>query len=77
MVDAIACSISLLVAFSSLMGRIGFSEVFILSLIGGFLYEVNSQLLWRLSITDTGYGMRIFAFGSTMSLMIGCLLGEK
>ena len=77
MVDAIACSISLLVAFSPLVGRVGFPEIFFLSAFGTMFYELNNQLFWRFFITDTGYGMRIFLFGSSLGLIISCLQGNK
>ena len=77
MVDAIACSVSLLVAFSALVGRVGIAELFFLSLIGTFLYELNNQLLWRWFITDAGYGMRAFAFGSVLGLVICFMQGNK
>ena len=77
MVDAIACSISMLVAFSSFVGRVGILAVYFLTLFGTFFYEVNSQLIWRFFITDTGYGMRVFLFGSFLGFIISCLLGNK
>lgn len=77
LVDAIACSIAMLVAYASLIGRIQALEVLIMTAFGAFFYEVNSQLMWRLGITDIGYGMRIFAFGSFMGLISGLLLGRK
>ena len=75
--DAVACSISLLVAVSPVIGRIGIFEVFFLTLFGPFFYEVNSQLLHRFYITDTGYGMRILIFGSFLGLITTCILGKK
>jgi len=77
MADAIACSISLMVAFSSIVGRIAVAEIFILTIFGTFCYELNNQLLWRLFISDTGYGMRIFVFGSFLGLIISLILGKK
>ena len=77
MVDAIACAISMIVAFFSLVGRIQLLEVFFLTLFGSFLYEVNSQLLWNFYITDIGFGMRIFVFGSFLGLVSSCFLGRS
>ena len=48
-----------------------------MTLFGSFLYEVNNQLLWSIYITDIGYGMRIFIFGSAMGLISSCILGRK
>lgn len=75
--DAIACALANIVAFGSLVGRIKFVETFFLSLIGAFLYEVNAQLFWRFSISDTGFGMRIFIFGGFMGLISSIILGKK
>lgn len=77
MVDAIACAISMIVAFSSLVGRIQPFEVFVMTLFGSWLYEVNNQLMWSIFVTDIGYGMRIFVFGATMGLIASCILGRK
>lgn len=33
--------------------------------------------MWRLFITDTGYGMRIFVFGSFLGLFISLILGKR
>lgn len=75
--DAIACAISLIIAFSALVGRIQILEVFFLTLFGSFLYEVNNQLFWNIFITDIGYGMRIFIFGSVLGIVSSCILGKK
>ena len=77
MADAIACSISLMIAFSPVVGRVSLPEIFLLTLFGPFAYEVNSQLLWRLFITDAGYGLRVFTFGSFLGLISACILGKK
>lgn len=76
-VDAIACALANIVAFGSLVGRIKIFESFMLSLFGTFIYEVNSQLFWRYYISDTGFGMRIFIFGSFMGLISSIILGKK
>lgn len=76
-VDAIACALANVVAFASLAGRIQLLEALLLSLIGTFLYEVNSELLWKLEITDTGYGMRVFLWGGFYGLISSCILGKR
>lgn len=40
-VDAMACAICNIVAFSAVIGRIRMLEVFFLSLIGTFIYQIN------------------------------------
>ena len=77
LVDAIACALANVVAFSALVGRIKFLETFLLAGFGTFLYEVNAQLLWRYSVSDTGYGMRIFIFGGLYGLIASFILGRK
>jgi hypothetical protein len=76
-VDAIACAICNIVAFSSLVGRIRTLEIFILTLIGTFLYLVNEQLIWRYLISDTGYGMRIFIYGGMMGFISSLILWKR
>lgn len=76
-VDAIACSLANIVAFGSLVGRIKMLEVFFLTLFGTFIYEINSQLLWRYGVYDTGFGMRIFIYGAFMGFVSSLILGKK
>lgn len=67
----------MIIAFTSLVGRIQLFEIFVMTLFGSFLYEVNNQLLWNIYITDIGYGMRIFLFGSTLGIVASLILGRK
>lgn len=67
----------MIVAVTPIIGRVGLLEVFLLSLFGTFFYELNSQLLWRLYITDVGYGMRVLIFGPMMGIIAACLLGKR
>jgi hypothetical protein len=48
-----------------------------MSLLGTFFYELNSQLFWRLYITDAGYGLRILIFGSMMGIISAFMLGRR
>lgn len=63
--------------YTCVIGRIGFGEVFFLSWIGTFIYEANSQILWRLFIPDNGYPSRAFAFGGMMGLISSIILGKR
>ena len=63
--------------YSAVIGRIGLGEVFFLTWIGTFIYEVNSQLLIRYNITDNGYPSRAFAFGGALGITSSLLLGKK
>lgn len=76
-VDAIACALSCVIALGSLIGRMKLLGVFALSLIGTFIYEVNNQLLWRYSVYDVGYGMRVFLFGGMMGFVASFIQGRK
>lgn len=75
--EAIAMAISLAVAFNSVVGRIGLLELFLLTFLGAFFYEVNAQLIYRWFITDNGFGCRIFLFGSVLGTVISGLLGRR
>lgn len=70
-------AISLAVAFNSVVGRIGLLELFFLTFLGAFFYEVNAQLIYRWFITDNGFGCRIFLFGSVLGTVISVLLGRR
>ena len=75
--DAIGASLAIYAGYTAVIGRIGLGEVFFLSWIGTFLYEVNSQLLWRLYIPDNGYPSRAFAYGGMMGLISSLILGKR
>lgn len=45
--------------------------------IGTFLYELNSQILWRLYIPDNGYPSRAFAFGGALGIVSSIILGKR
>ena len=44
---------------------------------GTFLYELNSQLLWRFYFPDTGYPSRAFGFGGALGLVSSLVLGKR
>lgn len=75
--DAVGCAIAMYVGYSAVIGRIGLGEIFFLSWIGPFVYEINSQLLWRFFWPDTGYPSRAFAFGSVLGIISSLILGKK
>jgi ammonia channel protein AmtB len=53
------------------------TEVFFLTWIGTFLYEINSQILWRLYIPDNGYPSRAFAYGGALGLVSSIVLSKR
>ncbi len=46
-IDAIGASLAMYAGYTAVIGRIGLGEIFFLTWIGTFFYELNSQLLWR------------------------------
>ena len=66
------CALSNLVAFSSILGRAGPLEAFIVVVVGTIGYELNRQILYAFNI-DSGGTNSIFIFGGFMSLMIGVM----
>ena len=74
--DAIGAALGMYAAFTAVLGRIGLAEVFFLTWLGPFFYELNSQLLWRFVWTDTGYPLRAFGFGGALGLASSFLLGK-
>lgn len=64
----------MIVVSTSLLGKIGLLEIFILALFAPFVYEINSMLFFRLFITDGGYGMRVYLFGSTLGITISSMM---
>lgn len=75
--DYIACLISIIIGYSSLIGRVGNLEVYFLTVIGTFLYEFVAMIFWRIFVTDCGFGMRIFLYGGCLGLFASLILGKK
>lgn len=74
--DAVGAAIAMYIGYSAVIGRVGLGEIFFLTWIGPFFYEVNSQLLWRFFMPDTGFPSRAFGFGSAMALVSSLILGK-
>ena len=75
--DAIGAALAMYAGYTAVIGRIGLGEIFFLTWIGTFLYEANSQILWRIYIPDTGYPSRAFAFGGALGIVSSIILGKK
>lgn len=75
--DAVGASLAMYAAYSAVIGRISLAEIFILTCIGPFIYELNSQLLWRYFVPDTGYSLRAFGFGGALGIVSSLVLGQK
>lgn len=72
-----ACGLALIIALMTVIGRVSPLEIFMLSIIGTILYELNDQILWRLFVTDCGYGMRVFVFGGVLGLTSSLILFKR
>lgn len=77
LLDAIGAALAMYAGYTGVIGRVGLGEIFFLSWIGTFIYEVNSQILWRLFIPDNGYPSRAFAFGGMLGLISSIVLGKR
>jgi hypothetical protein len=77
MTEAVVCSLSMLVAYQAVAGRISAFQVFVLCFFGVFFYAFNEIVIWRHSISDNGYTMRLFLFGSAFGIVNGFVLRFK
>ena len=75
--DAVGAALAMYAGYTGVIGRIGIGEIFFLTWIGTFVYEVNSQILWRLFIPDNGYPSRAFAYGGMLGLVSSFILGKR
>ena len=66
------CALAMMVAFSSVIGRAGYLEAFIMVFFGTIGYELNRQIIENYS-NDSGGTSHIFVFGGFMGLMMGLL----
>lgn len=64
------CSLALITAFSSVLGRAGNLECLIITIIGVVGFELNRQIISNLANDSFGtYG--VFTFGGFMGLALG------
>lgn len=75
--DAVGCALALYAGYTAVIGRIGLTEIWILTFLGTFLYECNSQILWRLYMVDNGYPIRAFGFGGALGIISSLILGKR
>lgn len=75
--DAVGASLAMYAGYTAVIGRIGLTEIFFLTWIGTFIYEINSQILWRLYIPDNGYPSRAFAYGGMLGLIASLVLNKR
>jgi hypothetical protein len=77
LLDAVGAALAMYAGYTAVIGRIGLGEIFFLTWIGTFVYEVNSQVLWRLFIPDNGYPSRAFAYGGMLGLVSSIVLSKR
>lgn len=61
----------------ALAGRVGAFQVFILCFFGVFFYGFNETVIWRHAISDTGYTLRLFLFGSSFGIVTAFIFSKK
>lgn len=77
MTDALVCALSMLVAYMALAGRVGGFQVIVLCFFGVFFYGWNELVTWRHAISDNGYTLRLFLFGSSFGVATAWILRFK
>jgi hypothetical protein len=75
--QAICCAISMYVILFPMLGRVGPAESILICLIGNFGYTLNEAVFWRLNISDNGYGMKIFLFGSIAGIIAALITNNR
>lgn len=55
-------------------GRVGAFQIFVLCAFGVFIYGFNEIVIWRHAISDSGYTLRLFLFGSSFGLLSAIIL---
>lgn len=77
MTDALVCALAMLVAYMAVAGRVGGFHVIILCFFGVFFYGFSEIITWRHAISDNGYTLRLFLFGSTFGVTTALFLKFK
>lgn len=71
---AFKMAMTITIAFSAIVGRAGPLEILIFVMIGGWLYELNRQIIAQVNI-DIGGSITIFMFGGIMGTVAAFILG--
>ncbi len=71
--NAFKCALAVVVAFSSILGRAGPLQCYVVTIIGTIGFELNRQLIINIS-TDIFGSYYIFAFGGFMGLAVGFIM---
>ena len=70
---AFKLALTIAIAFSAIVGRAGPLEILFFVFIGGFLYELNRQIISFVSY-DVGGSTTIFMFGGIMGTVVALIL---
>lgn len=71
--EALKCSLAIIVAFSSIIGRAGILEAYFLSVFGTIVYELSRQVF--LKVTDHEVGTaKIFLYGGVLGTICSLLI---
>jgi hypothetical protein len=71
--NALKCALAIVAAFSSILGRAGPLECYVVTVIGTIGFELNRQLILNLSNDNFGTYF-IFTYGGFMGLALGLIL---
>ena len=71
--NALKCALSVVVAYSAILGRSGQLECLLTTIFGVIGFELNRQLIQEREGSDTFGTMIIFTFGGFMALGLGIL----
>jgi hypothetical protein len=71
--NSLKCALSVAIAFSSVLGRVGHLECLMVAAFGTIGFELNRQIIQQNQGTDTFGTFYIFTFGGFMGLGLGLL----
>ena len=74
--EALKCALSIIVAFSCIIGRVGILEVYLLSVFGTIVYELSRQVCLKFIDYELGTA-KIFLFGGALGTVCSLLLARK
>jgi hypothetical protein len=72
-ISAIKCALALIVAFGSVIGRVGPLECLIMTVFGIFIYELNRSIIANIG-QDLFGTFSIFTFGGFLGLTFGVFM---
>lgn len=76
-INAIGCSLTVLISYFNLHGKISSKLLVGHTVLGVIAYEINRQVFLRLRIHDNGGSMGVFLLGAVAGLIAGKLVGSR